>query len=135
VICGFFEHGMKPLITLAALLVACTASAGELEEVARLAPRFGSEVKLEARQWDETRVDLLTPTHAIEADYPRKWAEAIGQSLYYAELTGRKPGILLLVADPKAERSFIYRCQTVCAKHGITLWIGRIELAETPTNP
>ena len=28
---------------------------------------------------DKTRVDCLTDTHAIEYDYGRKWAEAIGK--------------------------------------------------------
>ncbi len=38
---------------------------------------------------DETRVDCLTDTHAIEYGYGRKWAEAIGQSLYYSAMTGK----------------------------------------------
>ncbi len=38
---------------------------------------------------DETRVNCLTDTHAIEYGYGRKWAEAIGQSLYYSAMTGK----------------------------------------------
>lgn len=45
---------------------------------------------------NKTRVDCLTPTHAIEADWTKKWYEAIGQSLYYASLTGKRAGILLI---------------------------------------
>ena len=90
-----------------------------LEECRRLAPEYNA--KLEVRLWDGTRVDLLNDEYAIEADWPQKWAEAIGQSLYYAELTGKKPGIILLVKDFKAERRYIYRCQTVCAKFGSDL--------------
>ena len=33
---------------------------------------------------DGTRCDILTSTHAIEVDFAKKWAEAIGQSLNYA---------------------------------------------------
>ncbi|WP_171018846.1 hypothetical protein ACONUD_00725 [Microbulbifer harenosus] len=33
---------------------------------------------------DRTRVDCLTETHAMEFDFAPKWAEAIGQALYYA---------------------------------------------------
>ncbi len=30
-----------------------------------------------------------------------KWAEAIGQSLYYAKMTGKKPAIALIMASPR----------------------------------
>lgn len=56
---------------------------------------IGAEV--EFRLEDGTRVDCLTDEYAIEVDWAHKWAEAIGQSLYYADQTGRKPGILLIV--------------------------------------
>lgn len=45
---------------------------------------------------DGTRCDCLTATHAIEFDFAKKWAEAIGQSLHYAALTGRRAGIVLI---------------------------------------
>jgi len=47
---------------------------------------------VEHRLHDGTRVDILTATHAIEADWSHKWAEAVGQSLYYSLITGKKPG-------------------------------------------
>lgn len=40
-------------------------------------------------------VDCLTDEYAIEFDFSKKWAEAIGQSLYYASQTYRKPGYSL----------------------------------------
>jgi len=46
---------------------------------------------------DRTRCDCLTETHAIEFDFGKKWAEAIGQALYYAIQTGKKPGIVLIL--------------------------------------
>jgi hypothetical protein len=54
---------------------------------------------IEYRLEDRTRVDCLTEEYAIEADYARKWAEAVGQSLYYAEMTGLKPGILIILGE------------------------------------
>ena len=98
---------------------------GEREEVQRLAPKYGAET--EVRQWDETRIDMLTPTHAIEVDWSYKWAEAIGQSLYYSAVSGRKPGIVLLVKNSREEQRYVFRCQTVCAKYGISLWIEKVE--------
>lgn len=116
-----------PLLPLLLALV-LSAPAGEVQEVQRLAQtERWAGAKLEVRLWDDTRVDLLTDTHAIEADWPHKWAEAVGQALYYAQVTGKKPGIILLVKDLKAESRYVYRCQTVCAKHGITLWIETVQ--------
>jgi hypothetical protein len=56
---------------------------------------------------DRTRVDCLTEEYAIEFDWCNKWAEAIGQSLYYASLTGKKPKIVLICRDD--EQRFYYR--------------------------
>ena len=53
---------------------------------------------------DNTRIDCLTSSHAIEFDFASKWAEAIGQSLYYSKMTGKKPAIALIlnsIADYK----------------------------------
>lgn len=48
---------------------------------------------------DRTRVDCLTETHAVEVDFAHKWAEAIGQALYYSKMTGKAPAVLLIVGD------------------------------------
>ena len=73
--------------------------------------------------WDGTRVDLLGEDYAWEVDWSHKWAEAIGQSLYYAEMTGRKPGVILLTRDKATDRRYLYRCKIVCTKFGIRLAI------------
>lgn len=49
---------------------------------------------------DRTRIDCETSDYAIEFDFAHKWAEAIGQSLHYAEKTGKFPGIVLIVESP-----------------------------------
>lgn len=56
--------------------------------------------EIEVKLHDKTRVDCLTETHAIEIDWCNKWAEGVGQSLYYAKVTGKKPG-LALICSPK----------------------------------
>lgn len=61
---------------------------------------------------DQTRCDCVTPTHAIEFDFGKKWAEAIGQSLYYALQTGKKPGIVLILETP-ADYKYWIRLNTV----------------------
>lgn len=49
--------------------------------------------------WDNTRVDCLTKDYAIEFDFAKKWAESIGQSLYYAKMTGKKPAVTLILTQ------------------------------------
>ena len=46
---------------------------------------------------DKTRVDCLTDEFAIEYDWAKKWAESIGQSLYYAKMTGKKPAVAIII--------------------------------------
>ncbi len=57
---------------------------------------------------DLTRVDCLTGTHAIEIEWAANWKEAIGQSLHYALMTGKSPGIALIFKKPGHQR---YRIQ------------------------
>jgi hypothetical protein len=56
---------------------------------------------------DSTRCDCLTDTHAIEFDFGSKWAEAVGQSSYYALQTGKKPGIVLILEAMKDRKYWI----------------------------
>tara|TARA_Y100000768_G_C23507156_1_gene464184 strand:+ start:14 stop:394 length:381 start_codon:yes stop_codon:yes gene_type:complete len=55
---------------------------------------------------DLSRVDCLTETHAFEVDWAdgMKVYEAIGQALYYASQTDKKPGILLLIRKDNSEK-------------------------------
>lgn len=46
---------------------------------------------------DKTRIDCLTDEYAIEYDYAKKWAESIGQALYYSKKTGKKPAVALIL--------------------------------------
>jgi hypothetical protein len=51
---------------------------------------------IEHRLADGTRIDVLTGSHAVEVEYGCKWAEAIGQALWYATASGKTPGIVLI---------------------------------------
>ncbi len=46
---------------------------------------------------DSTRCDCNTDQNAVEVDFARKWYEAVGQSLYYSMMTGKRAGILLII--------------------------------------
>lgn len=75
----------------------------------------------EYRLQDGARVDCLTDTHAIEFDFAKKWAESIGQSLFYAEMTGKYPGVVLIMEQPGDDK-FKIRLQRVSDRYGITIW-------------
>ncbi|USE37798.1 hypothetical protein [Endozoicomonas sp. SCSIO W0465] len=57
----------------------------------------GMDGKIEHRLPDGRRIDCLTDQYAIEIEFARKWQEAIGQSLNYSMLTGKKAGIVLVL--------------------------------------
>lgn len=61
--------------------------------------------QIEYQLKDFTRVDCLTQDYAIEFDWARKWAESIGQSLYYAKMTGKKPAVAIIM---KSKRDIKY---------------------------
>lgn len=75
----------------------------------------------EHRLTDGTRIDCLTTEYAVEVEYAAKWAEAIGQSLFYARMTDRKPGIVLIMRERGDER-FLKRLRKVAGEQGIKVW-------------
>jgi len=111
-----------------AIAVASVAWGGEVEEVAKLAPKYGGET--EVRLYDGSRVDLLTDSVAYEADWSSKWAEGVGQALHYAELTGKRPGLILLVKDPAKEWRSMIRAARLCGRYSIELRIEVVDLAK-----
>ncbi len=48
--------------------------------------------------------DCLTDSTAWEIDFAANWYEAVGQAHYYAALTGKRPGIALIVTDPSQQK-------------------------------
>ena len=111
---------MKKIILL---LLCSTAAASEREEVERIALRM--DAATEVVLWDGSRVDIMTDEYAIEVDWAYKWSEGVGQCLYYAAVSGKKPALLLLwdTRNPTTQRNSLYRAQVVCAKHGIKLMV------------
>lgn len=53
---------------------------------------------------DLTRVDCFTDTEAVEFDFANKWAECIGQSLYYGISTNKTPACALIIEQEKDKR-------------------------------
>ena len=64
----------------------------------------------EAVLWDMTRVDCLAKDYVVEFDFAKKWAESVGQAMYYAKMTGKKPAVVLILTSPTDYR-FVKRIE------------------------
>lgn len=62
---------------------------------------------------DQTRCDCIISEHAVEVEFADKWAEAIGQSLFYSLQTGKKAGIYLIMEDEKDRKYWIRLNSTI----------------------
>ena len=78
--------------------------------------QYCADMEIEKKLITGGRVDCFNEEYAIEVDWAHKWAEAVGQSLYYAATTDRKPGIILLCEESEGPveglcRSYVYRLE------------------------
>jgi hypothetical protein len=96
-----------------------------------LQQRFCQGMKLEYHMPDGARADCLSPTHIIEVDFSEKWAESIGQALFYAAWTSEMPigarraGIILICRRSReACTNHTARLYRVVQDYGlpITIW-------------
>jgi hypothetical protein len=71
---------------------------------------------------DGTRVDCLTDKYAVEFDFASKWAESVGQALYYGQQTGKKPGVVLILEKESDER-YMTRLKSLSSVYGFHIWI------------
>ena len=76
---------------------------------------------MEYRLPDGARVDCLTNEYAVEFDFAPKWAESIGQALYYGIETGRKPAVVLIMEDPVKDRRYMARLEAVAIRHKLVV--------------
>ncbi len=70
---------------------------------------------------DKTRVDCLTRTYAVEFDFAPKWAEAVGQSLYYSKMTGKQAAIVLIL-EKESDFKYFARAKLLSEDNNIQLW-------------
>jgi hypothetical protein len=77
---------------------------------------------MEYRLEDKTRVDCITDEYAIEVDFAKKWAESIGQSLFYAKMSGKKPAVGIIINSEKESR-YLKRLNLIADKYGIEVFV------------
>lgn len=121
------------VIALALTLIPCSLFAAHLYPedwyVAKWCPDNNGTMKVVLP--DKTRPDCVTDTVAIEFDFAEKWYEAVGQSLHYGKMTGKKAGIVLIV-EKESDLVYVDRFKAVKKYWGLSirLWKYTPEMAE-----
>ena len=64
---------------------------------------------LEYKNDDNTRVDCLTENNAVEFDFAQKWAESVGQALYYQKKTKKRGKVVLILENTEKEMKYFNR--------------------------
>lgn len=64
---------------------------------------------------DKARVDCLLPDLAVEVDFAPKWAECIGQAIYYAKKTDKIPACLLIL-EKETDTRYLKRLEYAVEK-------------------
>lgn len=73
-----------------------------------------------------TYVDCLTEQYAVEAEFDYNWKESIGQSLHYAEATGRKAAILF-IHRKESNKNYLLELQNVIEAYNLPIKIFEID--------
>lgn len=110
---------MKRFLIISILFIASLVSAGEKEYQEAWCDKANGIMEYVLD--DRTRVDCLTEEYAIEFDFAKKWAEAIGQALHYSIKTGKKPGVVLIMKDRKDDK-YLKRLKAVSERYDIKVW-------------
>ncbi len=97
------------------------AKASERDYQIKWCDRFNGETEFVLP--DRARVDCVLDKYAIEFDFGKKWAESVGQSIFYASQLDKRPGIVLIMRSKKDCKYLNRLRETVAAGGlGITIW-------------
>lgn len=110
------------IVVLTLLITGCSHTAKKYNErhyQTLLCNKLDGEMEYVLK--DRTRVDCLTDKYAIEVDFAKKWAEGVGQSLYYAYMTDKKPAIGFIMDDNKDQKYF-KRVDVLAKKYHIRIF-------------
>lgn len=127
---NFFKFSLKPSRSIVFIILSILLFSNSLSLEAKTLHPEGeyqyywcraANGKREAILDDKTRVDCLTKDYAIEFDFAKNWAEAVGQSLYYSNKTGEKAGVVMIMEKPADER-YLERLLLLAQKYDIEVW-------------
>lgn len=70
---------------------------------------------------DKARVDCLTNDLAVEFDFANKWAECIGQAIYYGKMTNRQAACVLIMERGEKDLRYLKRLRGAAYRKGVNL--------------
>lgn len=70
---------------------------------------------------DKARVDCLLPNLAVEFDFANKWAECIGQAIYYGKMTNRQAACVLIMENGEKDLKYLKRLRRAAYRKGVNL--------------
>jgi hypothetical protein len=93
--------------------------------------------ELEHRFPDRTSADCLTQNYVVEVDFDEKWAEAIGQSLFYSTMTDQKPAIVMIIQNHKntPREQYLDRLSTTIDRYNLPISVFTVETGDYPLRP
>ena len=111
-------------VFLPAIDLCVDASSMESAWIAALATRLGGQAEAPI---PNGRVDVVTGTYAIEVERSAKWHEGIGQSLHYADATGLRPALAVILDEAGLATSYrqIEDADKIATKQGIKVVVLR----------
>ena len=95
-------------------------NAGEKEVNAAWCNKNDGEIEYRTRYG--SYVDCLLEEYAVESEYDYKWKEGVGQSLHYAESTGKKAAILF-IRRAKTKKDFMSELKKTIEYHELPITI------------
>lgn len=71
---------------------------------------------------DDSRVDLFGQGWAIEIDWVAKYQEGVTQAQRYGQMSGERPGLILLCEDRRKEKTDIVRATMAARNASTPVW-------------
>lgn len=87
---------MLAIVTACAAIILALATPAVAQTEAEYRDVLCASMETEVVLPGGARVDCVDDVFAWEMDFSGKWAEAIGQALFYAAATDKSPGIILI---------------------------------------
>lgn len=108
----------RNLLTLLIILSVGTAEALEKDINQQWCASVGGITEYRTKYG--TYVDCLTEAYAVEAEFDYNWKEAIGQSLHYAEATGKNAAILFIKRN-KTKKDYFGELERVVVEFNLPI--------------
>jgi len=85
-----------------------------------------SNGQIEYKLKDNSRIDCLTQNESMEHDWARKWAECLGQALYYGAMKDKIP-VCVLIGSKKDFDKFSSKIKFTSNYYNLPLKVVHIE--------